>query len=92
MARSIVVEAAVHGCIHPGTKGAVMRGIKEERKREGEREKKKDDWRREEEITEKRMNRWKKGEKMHGTSAPVTRCSFRWWPRNETVPTTIRAL
>lgn len=40
MARSIVVEAAVHGCIHPGTKGAVMRGIKEERKREGEREKK----------------------------------------------------
>lgn len=29
---------------------------------------------------------------MHGTTAPVTRCSFRWWPRNETVPTTIRAL
>lgn len=56
MARSIVVEAAVHGCIHPGTKGAVMRGIKEER--EGE----KDDERREEEITEKRMNRWKKGD------------------------------
>lgn len=59
MARSIVVEAAVHGCIHPGTKGAVMRGIKEER--EGEKERKKDDGRREEEITEKRMNRWKKG-------------------------------
>lgn len=33
-----------------------MRGIKEER--EGE----KDDERREEEITEKRMNRWKKGD------------------------------
>lgn len=94
VARSIVVEAAVHGCIHPGTKGAVMRGIKEER--EGEKEGKKRrrakrgrDNREEDEPLEKRGTT---GEKMHGTSAPVTRCSFRWWPRNETVPTGIHAL
>lgn len=89
MARSIVVEAAVHGCIHPGTKGAVMRGIKEEREGEKERKKRRRakrgrDNREEDEPLEKRGTT---GEKMHDTSAPVTRCSFRWWPRNETVPT-----
>lgn len=56
--------------------------------REGEKKRTRD-------RTEKRMEKrgTSRGKKMHGTSAPVTRCSFRWWPRNvETVPTTIRAL
>ena len=71
-----------------------MRGIKEEREGEKERKKRRRakrgrDNREEDEPLEKRGTT---GEKMHDTSAPVTRCSFRWWPRNETVPTGIHAL
>lgn len=56
----------MHGCIHPGTKGAVMRGIKEEREggREGEKKTTRD-------RTEKRMNRWKKGGRRGGRKCMV---------------------